>query len=325
MRAERVGEWAWAPGGGPRRIGAGWWGLSPGGILTGVGLCWESVVGEFRLPWEGSWDVRGDHRCAVVAGAEGIALVDARGAVAWRAAHAGWAPRGGAAAASGTCLFDASGDLVWAVVPGERAGGGDELRVLGAADGRVLGRAVLGVETTGSAGAAVPGGGVLLDLATVHGGRICRARWDGERVAADVRDSPEEVLADLHPAGDRYLTAPMEADALTVRRLPGGGAGAVRLGEEVFPGGAGFDLDAGFLDAGRVLAREFDGPAVLLTAGGLDPVGEVAYPAGAVTGSLRPDGRGRWSTCDAFTGLSALWRLRDAGRGWAPGAGPRRC
>ncbi|MFW5418257.1 hypothetical protein J0910_16730 [Nocardiopsis sp. CNT-189] len=316
MRAEQVGEWEWVPGSGPRRIGAGWWGLSPGGRLTGVAPGRAPVSGGFRLPWEGSWDVRGDHRCAVVAGAEGIALVDARGAVSWQVAHSGWAPRGGAAAASGTCLFDASGGLVWAVVPGERASGGDELWVLGAADGRILGRAALGVETVGSSGFALPGGGgALLDLAAVHGGRICRAVWDGERVAAAVRDSPGEVLADVHPDGDRYLTAPMDADGLTVRRLPGGGAEAVRLGGEVFPGGAGFDLDAGFLDAGRVLAREFDGPAVLLTAGGLHPVGEIGYPAGAVTGSPRPDGRGRWSTSDPLTGHSALWRLREDGRG----------
>ncbi|MEV0621828.1 hypothetical protein AB0I81_51510 [Nonomuraea sp. NPDC050404] len=83
---------------------------------------------------------------------------------------------------------------------------------------------------------------------------------------------------------------------------------AVRRGEEVFDGDAGFDLAGGFLDTERVIAKEFEGQTFLFTADILDMVDVIDYPSDAVTDEPLPDGRGVWSTFDFRTGRLQVWK-----------------
>ncbi|MEV1005072.1 hypothetical protein [Nonomuraea sp. NPDC050202] len=95
---------------------------------------------------------------------------------------------------------------------------------------------------------------------------------------------------------------------LTVRRFPDGAVQAVRRGAEVFGGGAGFDVSGGFLDARRVLAKEFDGRTALFTADTLVMIDVIDYPPDAVTELPLPHGRGVWSTFDFFAGRLQVWK-----------------
>jgi hypothetical protein len=126
-----------------------------------------------------------------------------------------------------------------------------------------------------------------------------------------VRESPYEVLTDVHPGGDWYLTTPIEANAVTVHRFADGSVDAVRTGDEVFEGDVGFDTSGGYLDQDTVIAMEFDGRTVLLTAGGLAVIGMVDYPEGAVSQRPTPGVPGTWTTFSYQTGDVQLWRLES--------------
>ncbi|MEW2356106.1 hypothetical protein [Spirillospora sp. NPDC029432] len=168
---------------------------------------------------------------------------------------------------------------------------GDDLwTVHDALTGAALGRVSLGCASVGSTTLPHAEGPCLsVDLAGGDGGGwIGTGRWEDGRPIVDVRASPYGVLADVHPDGHGHLTVPMEDGRLTVCHLPDGAPEAVQEGD--------FDLCGGYLDADRVIAKEFDGPTALFTSDSLEPICTVSYPPGAVTDLPLPNGRGTWTT-----------------------------
>jgi hypothetical protein len=265
----------------------------------------------FPLPAEGAGVARPDLTCVALAGRDRIMLVDPTGRVRWEVRHSAWGPRPGAHDTGGSCAFSQDGSQVWAVVPGED-GADDEWWVLDTDTGRVLDRARLGCLIWGS-GPVVrhPDGrhlGVDLSGGYAHGWHAW-GRWEDSRAIVTVRERPYEVLTDVHPSGTWYLTTPIEADSVTVRRFSDGSVEAVRTGDQVFDGDVGFDASGGYLDQDTIIAMEFEGSTVLLTAGGLEVIGVVDYPEGAVSQRPTPGVPGTWTTFSYETGDVQLWQL----------------
>lgn len=261
----------------------------------------------FDLPVEGAAAVCFDLQWVAVAGRDRIALADPSGGLRWQVIHPVWTPRLGAVGSSGSCVFSHDGRQVWAVVPGDAY---DELWVMETDSGRVLDRATLGCATTGSTIRVHPDRDHLgIDLGAPYYGWIGWGRWAEGRAVVRVRESPYEVLTDIHPSGQRYLTTPIEDDVVVVRRFGDDLVEASRSGSEVFGEGLSFDTKGGYLDAKTVVAMAFEGPTVLLTADTLSLIGYLDYPDDAVSQSPRPNGRGTWTTFDPEIGRVQLWRL----------------
>lgn len=271
----------------------------------------QTLCQAFDLPWEGYCSVRSDLERVAVAGPDQIAVVARDGRTVWRVPHHRWGPRLGAVDSAGSCAFSPDGSQVWALVPRPVDDtGGDHCWVLDAATGRLLDRVPLHCSIVDSSISPHPDGRHLvmsLD-APYEVGWIGWGRWDNGRAMVSLRQADYEVLADVHPNGGRYLTTPIEDDKLTVRRFPDRAVQAVRRSAEVFDGVAGFDVSGGFLDTGRVIAKEFDGPTALFTAETLEMVDLVDYPPDTVTDLPLPNGRGIWSTFDFFTGRLQIWK-----------------
>ncbi|SEG97870.1 hypothetical protein SAMN02982929_06914 [Saccharopolyspora kobensis] len=286
-----------------RLPGGGWCVRTPASELVVLDTGTLGVRAGFELPRGGPSAVHPDLQQVAVCGADRISLVGSAGEIRWEVAHPSWTPPG-----SGSCAFSADGDRLWAVVPAD-TDDGDEWWVLDAATGGVLARVPLGCGSVGSASVRHPGGEhIAVDLNGEYGGWIGWGRWRDGGADVVVHESPHGVLADVHPRGDRCLTTPIEADELTVRNIDDWSAEAVRAGDEVFPGGEGFDLPGGYLDGDRVMAKEFAGRTGLFTADTLELVSFVTYPRGAIEELPLPDGRGSWTTFDADTGRLQLWR-----------------
>lgn len=301
-----------SPERGPSRSADGAWQVHTLDLrLLVFDSCFQTLRQVFILPWEGNCSVRSDLERVAVAGSDQIAVVSLDGRTVWRVPHHTWGPRLGAVGSAGSCAFSPDGCQVWAVVPQPvDDAGGDQCWILDAATGHVLDRVPLHCSTIGSSILPHPDGRhLLLSLdAPYEVGWIGSGRWDNGRATVSIGRSDHEVLADLHPNGDRYLTTPIEDDKLTVRRFPDGALQAVRRGAEVFDGDDGFDLPGGFLDTGRVIAKEFDGRTALFMTDTLEMVDVIDYPPDAVTELPLPNGRGVWSTFDFFTGRLQVWK-----------------
>ncbi|TDD02682.1 hypothetical protein [Nonomuraea diastatica] len=312
MQPELITERALSPERGPRRCADGTWQVPTLDLrLLVFDSCFQTLRQVFDLPWEGQCSVSTDLQRVAVAGLDQIAMVALDGRIVWRVSHHAWGPRLGAVGSAGSCAFSPDGSQVWVVVPQhEHDVGGDQCWVLDAVTGDVLDRVPLGCSAYSSSILPHPDGRhLLLDLgAPYEVGWIGSGRWDSGRAAVFIRRCDYEVLADLHPSGDRYLTTPIEDDKLTVRRFPDGAVQAVRQGREVFEGDVGFDLAGGFLDTERVIAKEFEGQTSLFTADTLDMVDVIDYPSDAVTEEPLPDGRGVWSTFDFRIGRLQVWK-----------------
>lgn len=301
--------------GGPVRLPGGRWQLQTGDAL----LVLDEQLGSvhtFPLPVGGAGVARPDLSCVALVGRDRITLVDPIGRIRWEVRHPAWEARSAVYDTHGSCAFSHDGRQVWAVVPGDDAAG-DEWWVLDTDTGHILDRAPLGCHTNG-VGPVLrhPNGWHLgVDLAgSYENGWIVWGRWEGGRAVVTVRESPYEVLTDIHPRGEWYLTTPIEENAIRVRRFVDGLVTVVRTGDEVFDEDVSFDACGGYLGPDIVMAAAFDGPTVLLTATRLEVIGVVAYPEGAVSQQPTPGTRGTWTTFDYETGEVQLWRLeRDPG------------
>jgi hypothetical protein len=298
--------------GGPDRLPQGRWQMQAtvdARLLVLDGAL--ATLHAFPLPAEGAGAARPDLSCVALAGRDRVMLVDPAGRVRWEVRHSAWGSRPGAYDTRGSCAFSQDGSQVWAVVPGED-GTDDEWWVLDTDTGRVLDRARLGCLIGGS-GPVVrhPDGrhlGVDLSGGCAHGWHAW-SRWEDSRAIVTVQERPYEVLTDVHPSGNWYLTTPIEADSVTVRRFSDGSVEAVRTGDEVFDGDVGFDVSGGYLDQDTIIVMEFEGSTVLLTASGLEVIGVVDYPEGAVSQRPTPGAPGTWTTFSYKTGDVQLWQL----------------
>lgn len=189
-------------------------------------------------------------------------------------------------AGAGSAAFSPDGRLVWAHV---HSGDEEEWLVLDAADGTVLGRAPTG--TVASISVHFPHPDPARMGLTVGEGEehspVLWGQWDGEKLT--VQELIENILLDVSPSGDHFLTADLDRRGLNLYRT--GDPTELRThrtGDTVWDIQAAFPWESvavvGTEDEHRLLDLD------TMTVGG-----PITYPAPA-SGSALPAGPGIWAT-----------------------------
>lgn len=299
-----------------------------------------SVDVRFPAPWPrryGAVAVSPGADVAVFAGVHALRAVDASGSVLWEHRHGCWSAavctrehasfseyaddHHHANADSGSAAFSADGKLLWAHV---RNHAGDDVReewlVLDPADGRVLGRA--DTDTVGSGSYPLPHPDPSrMGMSVAEGEEVSPVlwgRWDGSEVR--VQRFVDEVLLDVSPSGDRFLTTDTGQWDLYWNRIEGEPEPR-RLGHdaappELFYAGEDrvrWDFEGALPSDGlAVVGAEQPGDGThhwLIDLDAMAVRGRVAYPV-PVSGAPKPAGAGRWCTLSAGRDAVHLWELR---------------
>ncbi|HET9656168.1 MAG TPA: hypothetical protein VFP72_12500, partial [Kineosporiaceae bacterium] len=204
LRPHLLAETAVPPRSTLGRTPTGNWTVTAGGELTVLdpGLL---IAARFPLPAGGSGThaVAPDTSCAALALPDRLVVVGPGGRTRWEVHHPAWGE-----GESGSAWITGAG-TVWAVVPSaDGPGAPDHWWMLDAGTGAALQDFALDCHSTGSDPIPYPDG-LLLGLSSAdqagQGFRVYAATLTGP---PGVRRLPgtRRAPADVHPAGDRYLT-----------------------------------------------------------------------------------------------------------------------
>jgi hypothetical protein len=325
MRAELIGR-ATLPTRIAGRTTSGWWAQDGTELL----LLDPALATIARVPigtqWIAGHAIAGDLGAVAISDQEAVRVLAADGSPLWSFAHTPW---GTEYSFRGSCSFTADGRWVLATMPetdvlseehgaagpfeeGEESDDdfGDRWCVFDARTGEVVRWWVLGVEATGSMHFPHPSGAVMLDVAEGQDGAHT---FIGDPVAGLVAfPGVDRALVGLHPAGTRFLSAPLDGTGLVIHRYPDGSPlveGPHRPGGEWYVPYGGYLNDEQILSA-TVASGGSSQRHVIQAADDLRLLDEVEYPADhtppmGATLEVRPDGS--WVTASG-TDLCA-WRL----------------
>ncbi|BCY12921.1 hypothetical protein [Actinoplanes sp. L3-i22] len=282
----------------------------------------------FPAPWPrdyGSVTVSPGGDLAVFGGVHAIRAVDVTGAVRWELRHGCWSAavcevaheafdeyageHYHATADSGSAAFSADGRVVWAHVRANQ-GDGEEWLVLDAGDGTVLARADTMTVGSMSWHVAHPDPAFMgLSIGTGdEDAPTLWGRWAGGTLT--VTRLPGEVLLDVSPSGEHFLTVDVEQSSLGLYRAVDGAelrrADAEDDDEEIWEYAGAVPWDTVALAGVEV---EVDEPEHwLIDLGTMTARGPVAYPF-PVWGPPRPVGPGTWCTVARDDTAVHLWAL----------------
>ncbi|GHJ43486.1 hypothetical protein Cs7R123_08280 [Catellatospora sp. TT07R-123] len=190
---------------------------------------------------------------------------------------------------------------------------GDQWWAIDAATGSIVGRRWLGCEATGSVTHRHPDGVHMgLDVGEGQdGSRIYWASHDDGVVQVSTTGDVSRALAALHPDGDAYVTVPRDSDGISVHDFATRTVIAHRPNGDLLHSGE-WVASARYLDRARVLVETAgkDGNRrrhLVLDAGDLTVLGEVAYPAAVGVSAFHSVHGGTWFTRDG--GSLYQWRL----------------
>lgn len=284
-----------------------------------------------------------DAQFVVVCDQRELRAVNADGTVRWRLEHPCWGCAGAIDHRSepacrgidgGSAYVSADGAVVWAHVVSEwdeDDESGEQLLVLDAATGAVLGSAGLGGGTAGSGLLLHPDGRqAVLSVGFGQDGSACLlGRWDGTSLTLTEFEDTDRIAVDLDPDGGLLLTTPHSDRYLALYQVPETNwsvrLAAADVADHVAANvvadvaadqdvSVGWDYAGAFVDADTFIAvLDTHSPEHLRAHWLLDrasgPLGPVAYPgssAGEMVG-LVGLGEGSWATVDD-QGSVRLWR-----------------
>ncbi len=295
----------------------------------------------FPAPWPrgyGSVTVSPTRDVAVFAGVHALRAVEPTGSVRWEIRHGCWSAAvcteahlsfseyvddyNHGHADSGSAAFSANGKLLWAhirTIAGNQTE--EEWLVVDPADGTVLGRTGTMTVGSGSIHFSSPDSAYmgLTVLAGEENSPVLWGCWDGEKLT--VRRLDEEVLLDVSPSGEYFVTTDPGQWSLHLHRAEDGTELRRLDAEDAVPRSAGeagdrvcWDYEAAFpYDDTAVVGTEYsaENPRHWL----VDPRtmavrGRIVYPF-PVSGSPRSAGAGTWYTVSKDRTAIHLWNLPD--------------
>ncbi|MEY7971481.1 hypothetical protein AB8O38_05710 [Saccharomonospora xinjiangensis] len=292
----------------------------------------------FPAPWPrryGSVAVAPGGDLAVFAGVHALRAVEPTGAVRWEIRHGCWSAAvctethssfseyaedpGHDYAERGSAAFSPDGSLLWAHVrSAAREETEEEWLVLDSTDGTVLGRAA--TDTVGSGSIHFPHPDSAYMGLTILGGEenspVLWGHWDGATVT--IRRFDEEVLLDVSPSGEYFVTTDPGQWSLYLHPVAEDGGGSRSLGaEQVVSGSDGgaadrerWEYEAAFPYDDTVVAG-FEGVNAghwLVEPRTMSVRGRLGYPF-PVPGAPRSAGPGAWYTVSEDGASVHLWTL----------------
>ncbi|WP_433788984.1 hypothetical protein [Actinoplanes sp. CA-252034] len=263
----------------------------------------------FPAPWPrgyGSVAVAPAGDLVVFAGVHALRAVDSTGVTRWEVRHGCWSDTicdlshtafeeyaddtDHLNTSHGSAAFSPDGRLLWAHVRTLDEDEPEEWLVVNAADGTVLARAA--TETVASASYHFPHPDPALMGLTIGEGEeqspVLWGRWDGSGLT--VRRLPEQILLDVSPSGERFLTADTDMRGINLYRTAGATTlGTLRAGDVVW------DLQGAFLAESTAVVGTDEGEHFLIDVATMSADGPITYPIVSV-GPALPAGPGVWAT-----------------------------
>ncbi|GIE80634.1 hypothetical protein Aph02nite_65840 [Actinoplanes philippinensis] len=242
----------------------------------------------------------------VFAGVHALRAVDSDGLTRWEVRHGCWSDAicevahtsfeeyaddsDHRCASRGSAGFSADGRLLWAHVRTLDEDEPEEWLVLDAADGTVLGRVPTGTIASDSAHAPHPDPAAM-GLTVAEGEEsspVLWGHWDGDELT--VRRLPEDILLDISPSGESFLTADVDMRGLHLYRAGDTTPlGSLRDDEVVW------DFQGAFPWESTAVVGTDEAEHFLIDVATMTTDGPITYPI-TPDGPALPAGPGTWAT-----------------------------